>query len=204
MNGFLSGVRKSCPVATPHGNFDQVSISRFPSPKAFATLISGGSGSELGAALKGVLLGRVTLVSLIACWAMSDGAEAAKKHAKSQVSKSQVSHQIAEAPLSPAVHNWSGFYIGLNAGMAWGQFDPVTSTVKDGAISGAVPLVNAAGQQNAGPFGFAGDTRGDAATKYRELVVIRQHRKVLANTIDDDTSATNHLGRSGQPSAPGH
>jgi opacity protein-like surface antigen/outer membrane protease len=158
VNGFLSGVRKSCPVATPHGNFDQVSISRFPSPKAFATLISGGSGSELGAALKGVLLGRVTLVSLIACWAMSDGAEAAKKHAKSQVSKSQVSHQIAEAPLSPAVHNWSGFYIGLNAGMAWGQFDPVTSTVRGGSITnpGVIPLLNAAGPQTAGPFGFAG------------------------------------------------
>lgn len=49
----------------------------------------------------------------------------------------------------------------MNAGIAWGSFDPVTSTVVDGVIGSAtVPLVNAAGQQKAGPFGFGGGIEG--------------------------------------------
>ncbi|MGB7178217.1 MAG: outer membrane beta-barrel protein, partial [Xanthobacteraceae bacterium] len=60
-------------------------------------------------------------------------------------------------PLPPAVHNWSGFYTGVNAGIAWGSFNPVTSTIPDGVIGTATaPLVNAAGHQTAGPFGFGG------------------------------------------------
>jgi opacity protein-like surface antigen len=46
----------------------------------------------------------------------------------------------------------------MNAGMAWGQFNPVTSTAVGGSITGAGPvsLLNAAGAQTAGPFGFSG------------------------------------------------
>jgi outer membrane immunogenic protein len=76
------------------------------------------------------------------------GAAAAKKPAKIPA---------VEAPPLPAVHDWSGFYAGMNAGIAWGQFDPATSTVRGGTIAaGPVSLINAAGQQNAGPFGFSG------------------------------------------------
>ncbi|MGA9949599.1 MAG: porin family protein, partial [Xanthobacteraceae bacterium] len=81
--------------------------------------------------------------------ALSDGALAAKKRAKTAE---------PELPaLPPAVHNWSGFYTGLNAGIAWGSFNPVTSTVPDGVIGTlTTPLVDAAGHQTAGPFGFGG------------------------------------------------
>ncbi len=98
----------------------------------------------------------IAVVSLAVAVAWSDGAEAAKKHAKTQTSN-PVTDQAAATP-PPAVHDWSGFYIGLNAGIAWGQFDPVTSTATGGAITnpGAVALLNAAGPQTAGPFGFAG------------------------------------------------
>ena len=78
--------------------------------------------------------------------AWSDGAEAAKKRAKPHAGD-----QVAEAPTPPAVYGWSGFYIGMNAGVAWGQFDPMTSTVKGGSITlaGPVSLLNAAGRQTA-------------------------------------------------------
>jgi hypothetical protein len=76
------------------------------------------------------------------------GTAAAKKPAKIPA---------VETPPPPAVHNWSGFYAGVNAGIAWGQFDPVTSTVRGGTIgAGPVSLINAAGAQTAGPFGFSG------------------------------------------------
>ena len=96
----------------------------------------------------------------LACFALtvawSDVAAAAKKHPKTPASQ-QASDSAAAAP-PPAVHDWSGFYIGLNAGIAWGQFDPRTSTAVGGSITnpGAVALLNGAGSQTAGPFGFSG------------------------------------------------
>jgi opacity protein-like surface antigen len=89
---------------------------------------------------------------------LSDRAEAATKNAKGR-GVSQADQQVntsTAAVVPPPVHNWGGFYTGVNADIAWGQFDPVTSTVSDGAISRAVPQVNAAGRQKAGPFGFSG------------------------------------------------
>src|SRR5271154_3952712 len=63
----------------------------------------------------------IAIAFFVVSVAFSDGAEAAKKRAKPHAGD-----QVAEAPPPPAVHDWSGFYIGMNAGVAWGQFDPVT------------------------------------------------------------------------------
>jgi opacity protein-like surface antigen len=93
------------------------------------------------------------VVAVLIVSALSDSAQAAKKRAKAAE---------PEAPsLPPAVHNWSGFYAGLNAGIAWGSFNPVTSTAPDGVIGTlTTPLVNAAGNQAARPFGFGGGVQG--------------------------------------------
>jgi outer membrane immunogenic protein len=79
--------------------------------------------------------------------------------------KKRTSAAAAELPpLPPAVHNWGGLYTGLNAGIAWGSFDPVTSTIP-GGINGVIgaattPLLNAAGHQSGSPFGFGGGVQG--------------------------------------------
>ncbi len=45
----------------------------------------------------------------------------------------------------------------MNAGIAWGSFDPTTSTVSDGTIGPATtPIFNAAGHQAGNPFDFGG------------------------------------------------
>ncbi len=56
------------------------------------------------------------------------------------------------------VYSWTGFYIGGNVGGAWGNFDPATSTVLNGAYfqPASVPQVNAAGAQSIKPNGFTG------------------------------------------------
>jgi opacity protein-like surface antigen len=109
-------------------------------------------GRIAGVALRRALLGGFVVASALSV-ALCDGAQAAKKHAKLLAAKSP--------PLPPAVHNWSGFYAGINGGIAWGSFNPVTSTIVDGVIGSlTAPLVNAAGRQNAGPFGFGGGIEG--------------------------------------------
>jgi outer membrane immunogenic protein len=67
------------------------------------------------------------------------------------------------APVS-AAYDWSGFYAGVNAGAAWGSYDPITSTTFAGGAGYLVPAnvaaVNAAGAQEISPTGFAGGTQG--------------------------------------------
>jgi outer membrane immunogenic protein len=65
---------------------------------------------------------------------------------------------IPPAPIVVAVFNWTGFYIGGNAGWASGNFDPSTSTVFNSTYFGAinVPAVNAAGAQSIKPNSFTG------------------------------------------------
>ncbi len=61
----------------------------------------------------------------------------------------------------PAVYNWTGFYGGVTAGAAWGQYDARTSTVGGSyldAVSAAA--VNAAGIQSIKPSGFATGIEG--------------------------------------------
>ena len=111
----------------------------------------------VGCWIAGIALRRVgvsgLVIAVLIVSALSDGAQAAKKRAKAA--------EPAPLSLPSAVHNWSGFYTGANAGIAWGSFDPVTSTVVDGTIGSATaPLFNAAGHQTAGPFGFGGGVQG--------------------------------------------
>ena len=90
------------------------------------------------------------VIALLIVSALGDGAQAAKKRAKAA--------EPEPPSLPPAVHNWSGFYTGVNAGIAWGSFTPVTSTIP-GGVTGVIgaattPLFNAAGHQAGSPFGF--------------------------------------------------
>ena len=58
----------------------------------------------------------------------------------------------------PAIYNWSGFYTGLNAGAAWGSYDPQTATNSDkGKIDAAsAAVINSFGNQSIKPLGFGG------------------------------------------------
>ena len=103
--------------------------------------------------MRRVVFGGFIIASLLIVAAASDGAQAAKKHAKAE--------PVELPPSPPAVHNWSGFYTGVNAGIAWGSFNPITSTRPDGVIGTlTTPSFNAAGHQAAGPFGFGGGVQG--------------------------------------------
>jgi opacity protein-like surface antigen len=74
------------------------------------------------------------------------------------------------APL-PTIYDWSGFYTGLNAGAAWGSYDPQTSTTPDGIISGATGRVNAAGaNQSIKPLGFIGGSQAGYNWQWGHLV----------------------------------
>jgi outer membrane immunogenic protein len=58
----------------------------------------------------------------------------------------------------PTGYNWSGFYVGANAGGAWGSFDPTTSTGGGTYFVGvgSTAAANAAGAQSIEPGGFTG------------------------------------------------
>jgi outer membrane immunogenic protein len=63
------------------------------------------------------------------------------------------------APVLVPVQGWTGFYIGGNAGYAWGNSDPSTTTEFTAADYWnilSVPQVNAAGAGRVKPDGFAG------------------------------------------------
>jgi len=71
----------------------------------------------------------------------------------------------AKAPVRavPAVYNWSGWYVGVNAGGAWGHSDDPTSTVFSplGYFDvTSVPAVNAVGLQSTSVSGFTGGIQG--------------------------------------------
>ena len=55
-------------------------------------------------------------------------------------------------------HNWNGFYTGLNAGAAWGSYDPQTATNPDKGVIGApsAAVINSLGNQSIKPLGFSG------------------------------------------------
>jgi len=58
----------------------------------------------------------------------------------------------------PAVYNWTGFYVGLNAGGAWGQSDVVTQVNGVGTFFNVLnpPAINANGNSTVDPSGFTG------------------------------------------------
>jgi outer membrane immunogenic protein len=69
----------------------------------------------------------------------------------------------AKAPYSAPPVNWSGFYIGLNAGGAWSRADLGTSTIFDPANgadyfgdAASTNLFNSVGNQRAKASGFIG------------------------------------------------
>jgi outer membrane immunogenic protein len=71
----------------------------------------------------------------------------------------------AKAPVRamPAAYNWTGGYVGLNAGGAWGHSDDPTSTVFSSLgyfADSSVPAVNAVGVQSTSVSGFTGGIQG--------------------------------------------
>jgi outer membrane immunogenic protein len=65
----------------------------------------------------------------------------------------------APPPVVVAAYSWSGFYVGVNAGGAWGKSDATTTTVL--VLPGyfdptSVPAVNAVGVQTINPSAFTG------------------------------------------------
>jgi outer membrane immunogenic protein len=89
--------------------------------------------------MKKLMLGGVSLLPLTLAW----GAQAADMMVKAP-------------PAVPAAYNWSGFYVGGNAGGVWGAFDPTTSVANgtyfgNGTTTGLSPfstgLINGVGLQ---------------------------------------------------------
>ena len=65
------------------------------------------------------------------------------------------------SPLNPNFYNWNGFYAGVVAGAAWGQFDPRTATVGDVYLNATqAAAVSAAGTQSIKPYGFVAGVEG--------------------------------------------
>lgn len=62
----------------------------------------------------------------------------------------------------PAAYSWTGFYVGGNAGAAWGSFDPISSTAPCTVAffcyfaTTSIPAINAVGAQSISPSGFTG------------------------------------------------
>lgn len=103
-----------------------------------------------------------SLVILFAALAFSGPAFAADLPAKALAYK-------AAPPV--AAYGWTGFYVGANAGYAWGHSDPASSFTcpAPGACPYNVPVqlgaFNAAGTGNLSPNGFAGG--GQAGYNYQ-------------------------------------
>jgi outer membrane immunogenic protein len=83
--------------------------------------------------------------------------------AKAPMMAAGAADMAAKAPMmaAPVVYAspWSGFYVGLNVGGAWGQFDPTTSTVFSPTgyfATTSVPAIAAVGDQRINPSGFTG------------------------------------------------
>ena len=55
----------------------------------------------------------------------------------------------------PTLYNWNGFYAGVVAGAAWGQYDPRTAAVGDGYLDATnAAAVTTAGTQTIKTNGF--------------------------------------------------
>jgi outer membrane immunogenic protein len=67
--------------------------------------------------------------------------------------------KAARAPVVAPAYNWTGFYVGLNAGAAFGHADPHTSTIFDPAgyfATTSIPAINAIGNASVDGAGFTG------------------------------------------------
>lgn len=66
------------------------------------------------------------------------------------VSAADLAAHYTKAPMMAPAYNWTGFYVGANAGGQWGSADPTTSTVFDPAgyfATSSVPAIAAVGAQ---------------------------------------------------------
>jgi opacity protein-like surface antigen len=68
---------------------------------------------------------------------------------------------VAKPISDSSQYSWTGFYAGVAAGGAWGQYDPQTSTVGDGYMNATqAAAVTAAGAQTIKPTGFVAGIEG--------------------------------------------
>ncbi|MGB8277764.1 MAG: outer membrane beta-barrel protein [Methylovirgula sp.] len=107
--------------------------------------------------------------------------------------------QFKEPPPSPPLFSWTGFYVGITAGAAWGSFDPRTSTFGDSYMPPAdAAAVTSAGTQSINPLGFA--TGGEAGYNWQTgpfLIGFETDLQALHLTGAANSGAV------GYPSAPG-
>src|SRR5437879_5602553 len=84
----------------------------------------------LGGVMKGHLLSGIALAALFANSAIA-------------------ADMAVKAPPPAPIANWTGGYVGVTAGAAWGSYDPRTTATNTGYFAaGNVPAVNAAGVQS--------------------------------------------------------
>ena len=79
----------------------------------------------------------------------------------------------APAYTAPAAYNWTGWYVGVNAGGAWGKSDDPTTTVFSPIgyfASTSIPAVNAVGAQSTDLSGFTGGIQGGYNWQWSNLV----------------------------------
>src|SRR5882672_9624928 len=65
----------------------------------------------------------------------------------------------SKAPMMAPISNWTGAYIGVNAGYAWGDSEAATTTLSPPPAyfaASSVPAIAAAGAQTINPNGFTG------------------------------------------------
>jgi len=79
---------------------------------------------------------------------------------------------IKASPQAEAAYNWTGLYVGANAGGVWSSFDP-TSVASLGTYFAPIPLanVNAAGAQKINPASFLGGFEAGYNAQYGATVL---------------------------------
>jgi outer membrane immunogenic protein len=69
----------------------------------------------------------------------------------------------APAPVIAPIYGWTGFYVGLNAGGAWNESNPTTTTLSPPVqyfATSSVPAIALVGNQNINRSGFTGGATG--------------------------------------------
>jgi opacity protein-like surface antigen len=95
---------------------------------------------------------------------------------------------------APPQHTWNGFYVGLTAGAAWGQYDPRTSTDADGYLGPpAAAAVGAAGSQTIKSTGFVTGIEGGHNWQSGNLLL----------GVEADLQAVNLQGATNSGAVPG-
>ena len=124
-------------------------------------------------------------------------------------------HAQAAAMVDP-VYNWSGFYVGLNAGGAWGRTETTSSPFGDNIGVTAAALAQAAGASASTGSGFIGgvkigynwqaanwvvgleaDVQGLNFKQTRTSLSFRQRRTVPKTSMRSSTVSSQHSEASG-------